>query len=101
LKFQVANVKDISPGTMLGTEVGGEKILVANIGGEFYAMRSVCNHKGGPLEKGKLAGNVVTCPWHGSKWDVKTGKLIEFPEPLPPEPVHRTTVEGDNIFVDV
>jgi len=101
LIFQVAEVKDIPPGTMLGTEVGGEKILVANMGGEFYAMRSVCNHVGGPLEKGKLAGNLVTCPWHGSKWDVKTGKLIEFPAPLPPEPVYKTVVEGDKILVDL
>jgi nitrite reductase/ring-hydroxylating ferredoxin subunit len=101
LKFQVAKVKDIAPGTMLGADVGGQKLLVANIGGEFFAMRSVCNHMGGPLEKGKLEGNVVTCPWHHSKWDVKTGKLIEFPTPLPPEPVFKTMVEGDEIFVDV
>ena len=86
---------------MLGADVGGQKILVANIGGEFFAMRSVCNHMGGPLEKGKLEGNVVTCPWHHSKWDVKTGKLIEFPTPLPPEPVFKTVVEGDNVLVEL
>jgi len=101
LKYQVAKVKDIAPGTMVGAEIGGKKILVANIGGEFSAMGSVCNHRGGPLEKGKLVGSVVTCPWHGSKWDVKTGKLVEFPVPLQPEPVFKVLVEGDNVLVEL
>ncbi|HEV2390393.1 MAG TPA: Rieske 2Fe-2S domain-containing protein [Nitrososphaerales archaeon] len=100
MKYQIANVKDIAPGTMVGAEVGGKKILVANIGGEFFAMGSVCNHRGGPLDKGKLEGNVVTCPWHGSRWDVKTGKLVEFPVPLQPEPVFKALVEGDEVLVE-
>jgi len=96
----VAKVEDVPPGTMKGMEVGGKKMLVANVGGKFFAMRSVCNHMGGPLEKGKLDGGVVTCPWHGSKWDVTTGKLVEFARPLPPEPVYKVTVVKGSIFVD-
>ena len=101
MKYQVAKVKDLAPGTMVGAEIAGKKILVANIGGEFFAMGSVCNHRGGPLEKGKLAGSVVTCPWHGSRWDVKTGKLVEFAVPLQPEPVFKASVEGDSVLVEV
>ena len=101
MKYQVAKVKDLAPGTMVGAEVGGKKILVANIGGEFFAMGSVCNHRGGPLEKGKLVGSVVVCPWHGSRWDVKTGKLVEFPVPLQSEPVFKALVEGDNVLVEL
>jgi nitrite reductase/ring-hydroxylating ferredoxin subunit len=99
-KVPVANVKEIPPGTMKGFEVGSDKILVANVDGQFFAMRSVCNHMGGPLEKGKLDGEVVTCPWHGSRWDVKTGKLVQFARPLPPEAVYKVTVDGEQMFVE-
>ena len=96
----VAKVADIPPGTMKGAEVAGKKMLIANLDGKFYAMRSVCNHMGGPLEQGKLKGEVVTCPWHGSQWDVTTGKLVQFARPLPPEPVYKVTVVKDDILVD-
>lgn len=97
----VARVGEVPPGKMIGAEVSGQKILVANVGGEFYAMRAKCNHMGGPLDKGTLENNVVTCPLHGSKWDVKTGALVQFTRPLPPEPVYRVSVDGDRILVEV
>jgi nitrite reductase/ring-hydroxylating ferredoxin subunit len=97
----VAKAKEVPPGTMKGVEVEGHKLLVANLDGQFFAMRSVCNHMGGPLEKGRLEGSVVTCPWHGSKWDVKTGKLVQFPRPLPPEPVYKVTVVEEQIMVEL
>jgi nitrite reductase/ring-hydroxylating ferredoxin subunit len=99
--FQVARVDEIAPGAMVGVEVSGKRILVANVGGEFYAMQAKCNHMGGSLEKGALEGNVVTCPLHGSKWDVKTGKLVAFTRPLPPEKVYQVRVENSQISVEV
>jgi len=98
--FPVARVEEIPPGKMIGTDVSGERILVANVGGQFYAMRAKCNHMGGPLDKGTLEDNVVTCPLHGSKWDVKTGYLVHFARPLPPEPVYRVVVVGDQVSVE-
>jgi nitrite reductase/ring-hydroxylating ferredoxin subunit len=86
---------------MIGIEAGGERVLVANVGGAFYAMRAKCNHMGGPLDKGTLEGSVVTCPLHGSKWDVTTGRLVQFARPLPPEKVFRVVVEGDQISVEI
>ena len=54
---------------------GGLKkdIAVFNIDGNYYAISNFCAHKGGPL-KGRLEKNIVTCPWHGWKYDVRTGK---------------------------
>jgi nitrite reductase/ring-hydroxylating ferredoxin subunit len=96
----VAKVADLPVGSMIGADLGEERILIANVGGEFFAMRATCNHMGGPLEDGTLEGNVVTCPLHGSKWDVKSGALIEFVRPLPPEPTYKVTVKGDVILVE-
>jgi len=86
---------------MLGLVVDGQKFLIANIDGKFYAMRSVCNHMGGPLEKGILEGSVVTCPLHGSKWEVTTGKLVRFVRQLPPEPTYEIEVVGDRLFIEI
>jgi nitrite reductase/ring-hydroxylating ferredoxin subunit len=86
---------------MVGVEVSGERILIANVSGDFYAMRAKCNHMGGPLDKGTLEDNVVTCPLHGSKWDVRTGTLVHFVRPLPPERVYRLIIDGKQISVEV
>jgi nitrite reductase/ring-hydroxylating ferredoxin subunit len=86
---------------MVGVEAGGERILVANVGGEFYAMRAKCNHMGGPLDKGTLENNVVTCPLHGSRWDVKTGQLVQFSRPLPSERVYQVTINGGQVSVEL
>jgi nitrite reductase/ring-hydroxylating ferredoxin subunit len=75
----VAKVGDIPKGGMKGFSVSGKKILVAEIGGKFYAIASKCTHLGGPLEKGKLDGKVVKCPWHGSLFDVTSGKAVGGP----------------------
>jgi len=94
-------MSDVPVGGMLGAAVGGERILIANVGGEFFAMRATCNHMGGPLDKGTLEGNVVTCPLHGSKWDVKTGQLVRFARPLPPEKIYKVIVSDELISVEV
>ena len=54
----------------------GSKIEVAvfNIDGEFYVISNVCIHQGGPLGKGAIEGDVVTCPWHGWRYSIKNGK---------------------------
>ena len=96
----VARVTDIPVGKMKGAEFEGKRILIANVGGEFFAMGAVCAHMGGRLDLGSLEGNVVTCPRHGSKWDVKTGRLVKFSRQLPDEPVFKVKVLGGEIFVE-
>jgi nitrite reductase/ring-hydroxylating ferredoxin subunit len=76
----VAQVNEIPTGTMKSYSAGGKQILVANIDGKLYAIDNVCTHAGGELSKGKLEGKVVTCPRHGSKFDVTTGKCIAGPK---------------------
>ena len=101
-KVLVAKMSELKPGSMKQCKVKGhDDIVVANVGGTVYAMRGICNHLGGPLGKGKLDGAIITCPWHGSKWDIKTGTNTEFTRKLNPEPVYKATVEGDDIFVEV
>jgi 3-phenylpropionate/trans-cinnamate dioxygenase ferredoxin component len=67
---------EIAQGSTKGFTAGGKKILVANIGGTFHAMDAVCSHMQGDLTKGKFDKNIVTCPRHGSRYDVTTGKVV-------------------------
>ncbi|MDQ2685986.1 MAG: NAD(P)H-dependent oxidoreductase [Thermoproteota archaeon] len=50
------------------------EIAVFNLNGTFYAISDSCIHKGGPLSKGFIDGDIITCPWHGWKYSIKTGK---------------------------
>jgi nitrite reductase/ring-hydroxylating ferredoxin subunit len=88
---EIAKVSEISNGKMKHIEVDGKEVLIANIGGKFYAINDRCGHMNALLSMGNLTGNTVTCPFHGAKFDVTNGKKLSEPiltpsqemEPLP------------------
>lgn len=94
----VANAKDIQPSQMKAVEVNGEKVCLANVEGKYYAIGNVCTHVGGPLAQGKLEGYEVECPWHGSRFDIRTGKVVR-PPAMRSEPIYEIKVEDDNILI--
>jgi len=71
----VAKLGDLSSGGVIGAEVRGEKIAVFQIGKNYYALDALCPHEGGPLERGRLEGESVICPWHLWKFNIRTGVL--------------------------
>jgi nitrite reductase/ring-hydroxylating ferredoxin subunit len=97
---KVANKKDIGQGMALCAEVNGKKIAIYNVKGRFYALNNKCTHMGGPLCKGSLEGNIVTCPWHGSKFDVTTGEVVGGPAKMNEE-IIEVRVSGEDIEVKV
>jgi glycine betaine catabolism B len=94
----VAKTGELPEGQMIGATVDDVDLLVANVGGQYHAIGSVCTHEGGPLADGDLYGSTVTCPWHGSEFDVTTGQ-VEVSPAMEPEPVYEVRVEGDEIQV--
>jgi len=88
---KVADIKDIQRSKMKAVEVDGENICIVNIEGKYFAIGSVCTHEGGPLADGTLEGYEVECPWHGSKFDVRTGEVTNPPADTP-EPVYEVKV---------
>jgi len=75
----VANADDVDPGTGIVVDVNGTSLAIFNIEGSFYAIDNTCKHRGGPLGEGDLDGELVTCPWHGWEYNVKTGACITNP----------------------
>src|SRR5881398_3022420 len=95
---KVADRKDLQEGGLLKADFLGKPIVLSMVDGEVYAIDAVCTHEGGPLADGTLEGYEVECPWHGSKFDVRTGEVTNPPEDTP-EPVYEVKVEGNNILV--
>jgi nitrite reductase/ring-hydroxylating ferredoxin subunit len=95
---KVAKGEDIQPSSMKAVEVNGEKICLANVEGKYYAIGNICTHLGGPLAQGKLEGYEVQCPWHGSRFDIRTGKVAR-PPAMRSEPTYEIKVENDSILV--
>jgi 3-phenylpropionate/trans-cinnamate dioxygenase ferredoxin subunit len=103
---KVADTKELPAGKMMKVSTGGQDVLLVNIDGSYYAIDNTCTHMGGSLVDGKLEGNVVTCPRHGSKFDVTTGKAVgkakvAFIKVMPKdEKSYAVKVEGTDIMLE-
>jgi nitrite reductase/ring-hydroxylating ferredoxin subunit len=95
---KVAETKDIQPSTMKAVDLASERVCIVNIEGIYYAIGNVCTHVGGPLDEGTLEGDEVECPWHGSKFDVRTGEPTK-PPARQAVPKYEVKVEDNNILV--
>jgi nitrite reductase/ring-hydroxylating ferredoxin subunit len=76
---KVAGKEEIAPGQGKAVEVGGHKVAVFNVNGSYCAIGDACTHQGAPLSDGFVSGNIVTCPWHGAKFDLTSGKALSPP----------------------
>ena len=126
--IDTSDIKDIPAGKMKHVEVEEKEILLANSDGKVYALCDRCSHMNAPLSMGALNGKVVTCPMHGARFDITTGKKLaepmaldpsKFPEPIPEslqkmfarsaeimskvktydQPIYETKIEGNGVKV--
>ena len=77
--IKVANVDDLEEGGLCPVEADGELICLARVNGNVYAFTDNCTHISGPLNEGELEDHIITCPWHGAQFDVRTGKVMRGP----------------------
>jgi nitrite reductase (NADH) small subunit len=81
----------------LSFAAAGREIAVFEVAGEIIASQGKCPHAGGPLCQGTLAGTILTCPWHGWSYDLKTGECEE--DASLSLQLYEVRVEGDDLFV--
>ena len=111
---EASKVDELPDGTMKKVPVKGHEILLAKVGNKYYATENRCPHLRADLSQGKLKGTVVTCPRHGSQFDLSDGRVIRWtnwtgliskigralksPRQLT---VYKTKVEGDRVLIEI
>ncbi|MGQ0568289.1 MAG: Rieske (2Fe-2S) protein [Armatimonadota bacterium] len=98
--LRVAQIDDVIPETGKVIQADGTTLALFNLGGTFYAIDNKCTHVGGPLGEGAVEGNVVTCPWHGSRFDIPTGEVLGPPARRPVS-TYRVQIQGREVFVEL
>jgi 3-phenylpropionate/trans-cinnamate dioxygenase ferredoxin subunit len=92
---------EVPPGGVKAIDVRGTLIAVANVDGTFYAFDDTCTHEQCSLAEGEmLTGATVTCFCHGSKFDVRTGRVLG-PPAVEPVKAYRTRIAGDALQIEV
>ena len=98
--IDVAPVAELPAGSrkVIGSEIGA--IAVFNLEGELYAIEDICTHDGGELASGICVGDQIICPRHGSRFCIKTGKVLTPPalEDIETFPVR---IENGTVQVDI
>lgn len=98
--IKVAQVDALEDGELMAVEVDGEPVCLAKVDGEVYAFTDDCTHIGGPLNEGELDGDVLTCPWHGAQFNVRTGKVLRGPARQDIQ-TYAVRVDNQDIFVSI
>ena len=94
----VAKVGEIPEGGVKIVRIDDQPVAVFNIDGGYYAIDDLCTHDGGPLAEGTIHGDVIECPRHGARFNIKTGAVLSLPATAP-VPTYTVKVEGDEIKV--
>ena len=111
---EVSKTGELAEGTMKEVVVEGRNTLLARVGDKYYAADNRCPHMGGKLSEGSLKGVVVTCPRHGSQFDLSNGgvvrwlkgpglistvsKALKSPKPLT---IYEVRVEDDRVIIEI
>lgn len=95
---RVAAVNDLAPGERLSILVDDVPSLLIRIGDQFFAIEDVCSHDGQPLTNGPIDNCAITCPRHGAKFDLKTGRPLCMPA-IEPISTFEVQIRDGEIFV--
>jgi 3-phenylpropionate/trans-cinnamate dioxygenase ferredoxin subunit len=111
---EVTGTDGLEDGSMKAIAAAGREIVLARVGTTYYAADNRCPHMGGKLSQGELNGNIVTCPLHGSQFNLSNGEVVRWLrksgllEKLsksikPPRPLttYNVKVENNKVFIEI
>jgi nitrite reductase/ring-hydroxylating ferredoxin subunit/uncharacterized membrane protein len=85
---------DVPEGRPVGADVDGVRLVLVRDGGQVRALDARCTHRGGPLDEGEVGDGCVTCPWHGSRFALATGDVVQGPATQPQQAYEVRVVDG-------
>ena len=98
---KAAILSDLKPDEITGIEITGTRIALYLVDGQPYATSDMCTHQECPLsEEGEVVGGDVHCLCHGSKFNIRTGEVID-PPAMEPLPTYAVEVRGQDVLVDL
>ena len=89
----------VPPGSIKSFQAGENEILVINNKGQLYCLQGRCAHAGAPLVEGSIEDDILTCPWHGSKFRITDGQLIKGPAKTGLK-VYKHLVNDNSLYVE-
>jgi len=98
--IEIAEEGELPVNERLFLEIAGQPIVIFNLAGNLYAIGDVCTHDNGPLGEGEVVGFDISCPRHGGRFDIRTGKATRSPafRDIPAYPVK---IENGKIFLGI
>ncbi len=100
-KIIACKTNELESGNMKKVAIDGREIVVANVGGNYFACDDTCTHSGASLSEGTIDGSTITCGWHAAEFDCKNGKFLKFPMKLRDLTSYKVVVESENVFVEL
>jgi nitrite reductase/ring-hydroxylating ferredoxin subunit/uncharacterized membrane protein len=94
----VAAADDLEDGVLATADAGGVPVVLLRRGDRILALAATCSHLGGPLGEGRLEGDTVRCPWHGSRFALADGSVVDGPATYP-QPCFETRVRDGRVEV--
>ena len=100
MQIKVCSVDMVPLDSIKQFYLGDLEVLIVNLGGHFFSLEGRCTHAGAPLGEGTMTGEVLTCPWHGSQFQITDGEVIKGPaeKQLTTYP---TDVRGNAVFIEL
>jgi nitrite reductase/ring-hydroxylating ferredoxin subunit/uncharacterized membrane protein len=95
---EVCAESELTEGTAKRVEANGKPVLLVKKENQVFALAEICSHAGGPLSEGKIEGDTVICPWHGSQFCLRDGKVLNGPATIPQPALEVQTRQGQ-VFV--
>jgi len=96
---KVATTDEVADGEMVVvTTMGGQDVVIARVGEDYFAFDAICTHAFGMLDQGELHGYEVECPIHDGRFDMRTGKPTKFPA-IRPITAYKVQVAGSDILI--
>jgi 3-phenylpropionate/trans-cinnamate dioxygenase ferredoxin subunit len=96
--IKVARRGELPPGKMRCLDLDGRRILLANVNGNFYATDDTCTHEDASLATGFLQGEIVKCPLHGSRFNLRTGAVLDDPAEVNLR-TYAVLLDGEDILI--
>lgn len=95
---RVCAVDEVPVGELKSVEAGGERVVLANVEGDIYALEDQCSHQEYPLSAGELDGDQLECVFHGARFEVSSGRATCLPA-VRPVRTFQVRTDDDGVYL--